>query len=343
MTIGPLMVDVAGLALDAGDRDVLAHPLVGGVILFARNYESVEQLEALTADIRAIKTPPLLIAVDQEGGRVQRFREGFTRLPAARAIGQCHGRNPELATELAATVGWIMAAELAAAGIDFSFAPVVDLDRGISGAIGDRAFHRSPDVVTELARSWVLGVRRAGQVAVAKHFPGHGSVAPDPHTDLVADSRDYATIAGEDLEPFRHMVALDIAGVLTSHVAYPEVDGRPASLSKRWIEGELRKRMNYDGAVFCDDMSMQAIAMRGDIVTLARQALSAGCDMLPVCNNRASVERLLAHAGAYENPSSRLRLTRLHARPQADRKALRATDQWQKGRRLIADVMDQII
>lgn len=341
MTIGPLMVDIAGLALDDEDREVLAHPLVGGVILFSRNYENLPQLEALTAEIHAIKTPPLLIAVDQEGGRVQRFREGFTRLPPLRLIGNGYAQNPKLSAELAETAGWTMAAELAAVGIDFSFAPVVDIDTGVSGVIGDRAFHRDPEIVAALARAWVNGVRRAGQIAVAKHFPGHGSVAPDSHTEVVEDPREYDAIAKDDLAPFRRMIALDVAAVMMAHVIYPAVDEEPASLSRRWIKEELRHRMNFNGAVFCDDLSMHAVAARGDVIDIARQALTAGCDMLPVCNNRATVERLLEHSGAYENPNSRLRLARLHGRPQIDRAELKASDQWQKSQRLLAGLMER--
>ncbi|HET7569460.1 MAG TPA: beta-N-acetylhexosaminidase [Gammaproteobacteria bacterium] len=342
MTIGPLMVDIAGLALTDEDREVLAHPLVGGVILFSRNYESLPQLEALTAAIHAIKAPPLLIAVDQEGGRVQRFREGFTRLPPLRLIGNQYADNPKLAAELAETAAWTMAAELAAAGVDFSFAPVVDLDVGISGVIGDRAFHKNPGVVAALARAWVHGVRRAGQIAVAKHFPGHGSVVPDSHTNVVEDQREYDAIAQADMVPFRRMIALDIAAIMMAHVIYPAVDREPASLSRRWIKEELRKRLQFDGAVFSDDLSMHAVAARGDIVEVARQALAAGCDMLPVCNNRTTVERVLDHSGAYENPNSRLRLARLHARPRMDRASLLASEVWQKGQRLIAGLMDRL-
>ncbi|HET7308079.1 MAG TPA: beta-N-acetylhexosaminidase [Gammaproteobacteria bacterium] len=341
MTIGPLMVDIAGHALTAEDGELLAHPLVGGVILFSRNYESLPQLEALTADIHAIKTPPLLIAVDQEGGRVQRFRDGFTRLPPLRLIGNSYAENPRLAAELAETAAWTMAAELAAAGVDFSFAPVVDLDLGISSVIGDRAFHKDPAIVATLARAWVNGVRRAGQIAVAKHFPGHGSVIPDSHTSIVEDPREYDAIAHADMAPFRRMIALDIAAIMMAHVVYPAVDSEPASSSRRWIKEELRHRLHFDGAVFSDDLSMHAVAARGDIVEIARQALGAGCDMLPVCNNRATVERLLDHAGAYENPNSRLRLARLHARPRMDRARLEAGDTWQKGQRLLADLMDR--
>lgn len=340
MTLGPLMVDVAGLALTDEDRGVLAHELVGGVILFSRNFESVEQLTALTDEIRALKTPPLLIAVDQEGGRVQRFRDGFTRLPPLRAIGDYYTRDTRIACELAATAGWLMAAELLASGVDFSFAPVVDIDAGVSEIIGDRAFHRDPDVVFELARAWIGGVRRAGQIAVAKHFPGHGSVAPDSHTTIVADPRDYREIAGADLVPFRRLVGLDVAAMMMAHIVYPAVDDAPASLSRRWIQDELRTRLGFRGAVFCDDLSMRAVAATGDVAAVARRALQAGCDMLPVCNDRTAVERLLAHAGRYENPASRLRLTRLHGRFGGDMNALRANDEWQRSRRLMTGFVD---
>ncbi|HET6724624.1 MAG TPA: beta-N-acetylhexosaminidase [Gammaproteobacteria bacterium] len=341
MTIGPLMVDIGGFELSDEDRDILQHPLVGGVILFTRNYENAAQLAALTSAIHALKTPPLLIAVDQEGGRVQRFREGFTRLPPVRWIGEAYARDTKWACEIAETAGWIMAAELAGCGVDFSFAPVVDLDAGVSEIIGDRAFSADPDVVVTLARAWASGVRRAGQIAVAKHFPGHGSVAPDSHTEIVRDERDYATLERNDLIPFRRMVAMDIEAVMMAHIIYPAVDDEPASLSRRWITGELRHRLNYDGAVFCDDLSMHAVAARGDVTDIARQALAAGCDMLPVCNNRGAVERLLEHGRPYDNPNSRLRLSRLHGRPKMNRDALQASDEWRQSRSLLNEFMDQ--
>lgn len=319
---------------------MLAHPLVGGVILFSRNYVDVEQLFALTHAIHALRTPPLLIAVDHEGGRVQRFREGFTRLPPARLIGGGYAQDADGAGELAETAGWLMAAELAAAGVDFSFAPVVDLDVGVSDIIGDRAFHRDPNAVAALARLWITGVRRAGQAAVAKHFPGHGSVAPDTHAQVVADRRVYKRIAAADLTPFRRMIAFDVAAIMMAHIVYPAVDDAPASLSRRWIRDELRGRLGFGGAVFCDDLSMRGVAALADTATIARRALAAGCDMLPICNDRAAVERLLEQGGAYDNPASGLRLTRLHGPPPAGFKALQATGAWQRAHRRVAGLLD---
>jgi beta-N-acetylhexosaminidase len=342
VTLGPLMVDIAGSALGDDDRKVLEHPLVGGVILFSRNFESVSQLKALTADIHALKTPPLLIAVDHEGGRVQRFHDGFTPLPTARSIGGARAQNRALAAELAEAAGWLAASELAAAGVDFSFAPVVDLDTGASEVIGDRAFSNDPQVVVELARAWIEGARRAGQIDVAKHFPGHGSVRLDSHVEVVRDSRGYAAIAAADLVPFEHMAEVNVAAMMMAHVVYAAVDDEPASLSRRWIDGELRQRLGYDGAVFCDDLSMRGVAALGDILDIAHQALAAGCDMLPICNDRPAVERLLGHGRPYDNPNSGLRLTRLHARPRhEDQNALRASDRWQKSRRFVAGFVDR--
>jgi beta-N-acetylhexosaminidase len=332
------MVDIAGRALDDDDRKVLTHPLVGGVVLFARNYESVAQLRDLTAEIHGLQTPPLLIAVDHEGGRVQRFGDGFTPLPAARSIGAAYAENAALATELAETAGWLAASELAVAGVDFSFAPVVDLDTGASEIIRDRAFSDDPETVVALARAWIEGARRAGQIAVAKHFPGHGSVRPDSHAEVVDDPRGYDTIAAADLVSFERMAALNVAAVMMAHIVYSAVDDEPASLSRRWIQGELRQRLGYDGAVFCDDLSMRGVAALGDVTEIAHRALAAGCDMLPICNDRAAVERLLAHSRPYDNPNSGLRLTRLHARARhQDQKGLRATEIWQKSRRFVAE------
>jgi beta-N-acetylhexosaminidase len=334
---GPLMIDIAGLELSADDREVLAHPLVGGVILFSRNYADAGQLRALTQAIHAIKTPPLLIAVDQEGGRVQRFRDGFTTLPPLRLFGECYRHDRRAACNLAETAGWLMAMEIGTVGVDFSFAPVVDLDTGVSAVIGDRAFHPEPDAVVELAHAWIAGVRRAGQVAVAKHFPGHGSVAPDTHAQIVTDERSRKDIA-RDIEPFRRLIAFDVAAMMMAHVIYPAVDDQPASLSRRWIRDELRGRLGFRGAVFCDDLHMRGVAALGEVEAIARQGLAAGCDMLPVCNDRPSVIRLLEHAHAYDNPASRLRLARLHGRPVEVE--LHRSDAWQHARTMIGGLLD---
>ncbi len=292
--LGPVVVDLVGLELTAGERELLAHPLVGGVILFARNYAGSEQLRALARSIRAVRSPPLLVAVDHEGGRVQRFLEGgFTRLPPMRALGRVHDRNPALAANLAGAIGVVLAAELAAHGVDFSFTPVLDVDFGASSVIGDRAFHSDPGAVASLAGALVAGMARIGMGAVGKHFPGHGYVRADSHHEVPVDGRDLATIEANDLVPYRALIGRGLAGVMPAHVIYPEVDPRPAGFSPVWLKDILRGRLGFDGIVFSDDLSMEGAAVAGDIVERGRAALDAGCDIVLVCNAPDAAQRLL--------------------------------------------------
>jgi beta-N-acetylhexosaminidase len=292
------MVDLAGVELATGEREVLTHPLVGGVILFARNYVDPRQLRALTAAIRAARTPAPLIAVDHEGGRVQRFLEGFTRLPPMRALGRIHDRNPALAANLAGAIGVVLAAELAAHGVDFSFAPVLDLDFGSSSVIGDRAFHSDPAAVAGLAGALVDGLARAGMAAVGKHFPGHGYVRADSHHEVPVDDRDLAAIEAADLIPYRALIGRGLAGIMPAHVIYPRIDARPAGFSPVWLKDVLRGRLGFDGVVFSDDLSMEGAAVAGGIVDRARAAFAAGCDLVLVCNAPEAAQRLLDGLGS---------------------------------------------
>lgn len=291
--LGPLMVDVPGLELTAEDRAVLAHPLVGGVILFARNYREHGQLRSLCADILAIKKPRLLLAVDHEGGRVQRFREGFTRIPPMRSLGTLYTQDANAARQQAREHGRSIARELTAFGIDLAFAPVLDLDYGASAVIGDRAFAADSKTLISLARAFRKGLGDAGMAATGKHFPGHGFVAGDSHHELPVDRRAYAEMEGKDLKPFQALIDDGIESLMMAHVRYTAVDVTPASVSALWIKKILRRQMGFKGAVFCDDLSMNGAAVVGDYEARARLALAAGCDMLPVCNNRAAVLELL--------------------------------------------------
>jgi len=327
MTLGPLMVDVPGTELTAEDRRVLAHPLVGSVILFTRNFASIGQLESLVREIRDVRSPPLLVAVDHEGGRVQRFRKGFTELPPQRAIGHVHDLDAEAGRRLAWQCGWLLAAELRAVGIDMSFAPCVDLDYGVSEVIGDRAYHRDPEVVARLAVSSMQGMRAAGMVATAKHFPGHGAVVADSHKSLPVDRRPLAELA-EDLLPYRRLVSNGLASVMVGHVLFPEIDDAPAGFSRRWIQQELRWGLGFTGAVFSDDLSMGGAAFAGTVPERARRALAAGCDVLPVCNDRTAVLAVLEELAGESDPLSQVRLARLHGRPVPDRFALQQTPRW---------------
>jgi len=330
MTLGPLMVDVAGVELTAEDRDVLKHPLVGSVILFTRNYQEPAQLEALVADIKSLRSPTLLVAVDHEGGRVQRFRKGFSVLPPARRIGQEYDADPKQGLAMAQQLAWLMAAELRAVGIDFSFAPCVDLDFGVSEIIGDRAFHSRASHVADLAMATVLGMRRAGMAATAKHFPGHGAVVADSHLALPVDRRDFADLA-EDMLPYRRLIANELAAVMMAHVLYPNVDSVPASFSRRWVTDVLRGEFDFRGVVFADDLTMEGASVIGDIVARAEAALAAGCDVLPVCNRRESVVTLLDQLPTRPGPASQLRILRMRGKDAPDRRELLASAEYRAG------------
>jgi beta-N-acetylhexosaminidase len=318
MSLGPAMVDIEGTALTPADEARLRHPLVGGVILFTRNYESPRQLCALTASIHALRTPPLLIAVDHEGGRVQRFREGFTRLPAMRELGRIWDTHPQRARHLAQQAGWVLAAELRACGVDLSFAPVLDIDHGASCVIGDRAFHRDPQAVAELARGLVLGLKQGGTGAVGKHFPGHGFIAADSHLEVPVDERDFADLRMCDLIPFQQLIDAGLPAIMPAHVIYPRVDSRPAGFSDIWLKDILRGEMEFDGCIFSDDLSMEGASVAGGIAERAIAALEAGCDMVLVCNDAAAADRLLATLEWDMPPVSRARIARMHGRPQPE-------------------------
>lgn len=283
----PLILDVPGLALDAADRARLANPLTGGVILFGRNWQSRAQVANLCAEIKAVRGD-LLICVDHEGGRVQRFRtDGFTHLPPMRALGELWMRDAMAATNAATACGYVLAAELRACGVDFSFAPVLDLDHGESGVIGDRAFHRDPRVASLLAKSLMHGLLQAGMASCGKHFPGHGFVRADSHTDIPVDRRGLKAILADDAAPYEWLNT-SLASVMPAHVIYPRVDARPAGFSSRWLNDILRARLGFGGAIFSDDLSMAgARVIDGREVSYTEAgvaALNAGCDLVLLCN-----------------------------------------------------------
>lgn len=304
--LGPLMIDIAGLVLSDLDRERLTHPQVGGVILFARNYRDPQQLTELCGEIHALRKPVLPIAIDHEGGRVQRCRQGFTVLPAMRHLGILWDRDRVAARSAAADIGYLLAAELRACGVDFSFTPVLDLDWGPSGVIGDRAFHRDPLAVTELAGALIEGLRAAGMGCCGKHFPGHGWVAADSHVAIPVDERSSADMA-PDMLPYRQ---LKLDAVMPAHVIYPQVDSRPAGFSPVWID-ILRKDFAFDGAIFSDDLSMEGASVAGGIVERAEAAWTAGCDVLLVCNAPDSVAHLLEHWTPAHDALRSARLARL--------------------------------
>ena len=327
MSLGPLMVDVAGTELTPADVQLLRHPLIGSVILFARNYANPQQLTQLTQQIRAVRNPPLLIAVDQEGGRVQRFREGFSALPPASHLGHAYDLDARAGLAMARSLGWLMAAEVLACGVDFSFAPCVDLDYGVSSVIGNRALHKQADAVSQLAIAYSHGMRDAGMAATAKHFPGHGAVVADSHLALPTDRRELADLT-TDLMPYRRLMDNGLLGVMVAHVLFPAVDTVPASFSKVWVQGVLRRELRFSGCVFADDLTMGGAAAVGDLYHRAQQALAAGCDVLPVCNDRAGVESLLGLLQVEMHAASHLRLVRMRGRHGYSLEALRSTANW---------------
>ncbi|GAB4302890.1 MAG: beta-N-acetylhexosaminidase [Methylophaga sp.] len=338
MTLGPLMVDLLGTTLSEEEKDILQHPLVGGVILFSRNFEDVHQLEALCRDIHSLREPHLLIAVDQEGGRVQRFRgQGFTRLPPVAAIGRTFHQHRQRTLQRAEQTGWLMAAELRAVGVDFSFAPVLDLDYGVSEVVGDRAFHRDPEAVAEIAHAYIQGMKKARMSAVGKHFPGHGAVTVDSHVGLPVDNRYLEDMLQADILPFARLCQKALAGIMPAHIVYEKNDERPACFSRFWLQEVLRQRLGFQGAIVSDDLSMEGAAFAGGPLERAEAALEAGCDMLLICNKPASVLEVIDGLQTKPEPLCHARLIRLHGRHAMTREALLASAEWKQAVAIIAD------
>jgi beta-N-acetylhexosaminidase len=335
------MLDIEGQSLSPADRDLLREPAVGGVILFTRNFESADQVADLVAEIRALRSPPLLVAVDHEGGRVQRFRDGFTQIPPMRRIGREYDRDSDSGLVAAREAGWLIASELRAVGIDLCFAPCVDLDWGVSEIIGDRSFHKKPEIVADLANEFARGLRSAGMAAVAKHFPGHGAVLADSHLKLPVDRRDYGLIL-DDMRPYERLIGNGaIAGVMLAHIVYEQIDAQPAGFSELWIQRELRSRLGFGGAVFCDDLSMKATRGYGSMAERGRLALGSGCDMILVCNDRDAAHEAVDALNSYSNPLSLVRLARLHGTGSLLREELLASEQWQTANERFAHWSDR--
>ena len=332
---GPLMIDIAGTELTDLDRERLCHPLVGGIILFTRNYANPEQLARLTEQIHALRQPALLIAVDHEGGRVQRFRDGFTRLPPMAALGKLWNEVPEAALRAASHVGYVLAAELRACGVDYSFTPVLDLDYGPSRVIGDRAFHRQPEVVTKLADALNSGLRLGGMASCGKHFPGHGYVIPDSHVELPVDERSLKAMQ-EDLLPYRK---LSLDAVMAAHVIYHCMDCNTAVFSNKWIN-YLRNDIKFDGVVFTDDLSMEGAGVVGGMLNRVDTAYRAGCDMLLVCNSPEAVGDVLANWQPEIDPARCARVAKLTPdQPALAWPALREHADYQAAQESIARLM----
>jgi len=291
------VIDVVGTQLSDEDRERLRHPAAGAVILFSRNYENTQQLSMLVEDVEKLREPALLVCVDHEGGRVQRFREGFTAIPAMRELGRLWDRDKEAAKEAARGAAYVIAAEVGAHGIDFSFAPVLDLDYGSSSVIGDRALHYDPNAVGALAAAIVQGFASAGMAAVGKHFPGHGFAAADSHVDVPKDERAFSEILKKDVAPYRAAFQAGLAGVMPAHVIYTQCDPEPAGYSKYWLQEVLRAKLGFDGLIFSDDLSMAGASTVGGPPERARAALAAGCDMVLLCNDPEGQNKLLESLG----------------------------------------------
>lgn len=329
MSLGPIMLDIEGAELTAEDKEVLQHPLVGGVILFTRNFKSMPLLESLVKEIHAMRSPRLLVAVDHEGGRVQRFREGFTRIPPMARFGEVYEKDQDKARSLSKLCGWLMAVELRAVDIDFSFAPVLDLDYGVSTVIGDRAFHSRPEIVSDLTHSFIQGMHEAGMAATGKHFPGHGAIAADSHVAMPVDHRSYDEIYAKDIAPFRSLIKKDLAAIMPAHVIYDQVDAQPAGFSEFWLQDVLRRRLNFQGVIFSDDLDMKGASVVGEnYADRAKAALKAGCDMALVCNNRAGALQVLDGVKDHDDPVSHVRLARMHGRHPMSWDKLRKNVRW---------------
>jgi beta-N-acetylhexosaminidase len=313
--LGPVVVGVEGRRLTEADRQRLVHPLVGMVILFSSNYESPAQLVELTAEIHALRDPPLLIAVDHEGGRVQRFRTGFTHLPPMRRLGELWDRDVLRACRVAASAGYLLAAELRAHGVDFTFAPVLDIDWNRSQVIGDRALHSDPRVVAMLAAHLTHGFALAGMSNCGKHFPGHGWAEADSHVDVPVDSRARQTLLENDAAPYRWL-GPQLAAVMPAHVVYPALDSAPAGFSARWIN-MLRNELGFAGAVFSDDLLMAGAGAMGSVPERAEAALAAGCDLVLVCNQPQAMDEVLSTLRWQRLPNFDERLVRLLPRGEA--------------------------
>ncbi|HWK61647.1 MAG TPA: beta-N-acetylhexosaminidase [Eoetvoesiella sp.] len=338
---GPVMVDIEGTELTAHEKERLRHPLVGGVILFARNFANREQLAALCQAIHAERDEPLLIAVDHEGGRVQRFRtDGFTPIPAMGVFGEIWMDDSLAAMRLATETGYVLGAELRACGVDLSFTPVLDLDYGVSKIIGNRSFHREPQVVAMLARGVIQGLMLAGMASCGKHFPGHGAVEADSHHEIPVDTREFEAIMQEDAAPYGWLGDMVLPSVMPAHVIYSSVDPNPAGFSKFWIQEVLRDKLMYDGVVFSDDLTMEGATVAGDILARAQAALGAGCDMVLVCNRPDLADDLLARLQFALRPESVSRIRRLMPRqPAPDWAALQSLERYQYARQLQSQIV----
>ncbi len=341
-SLGPIMMDLKGLTIDQEEAELLQHPLVGGVILFTRNFENINQVSALVKAIHNIRTPHLLVSVDHEGGRVQRFHKGFTRIPPMRMFGEIFDKDQQQALKLTQDAGWLLASELRACGIDFSFTPVLDLAKLSSKIIGDRGFHTNTRTITRLALSLMKGLESAGMSAVGKHYPGHGSVKGDSHLVLPVDDRSFEQIEKHDLEPFAAMVRNRIPSLMPAHIIYTKVDDKPAGFSKKWLKDILRDYLGFQGVIFSDDLSMAGAEFAGGYYDRAVMALDAGCDMLLVCNHPEAVKEIINQWDYETDPASLMRLVRMHAHKNTTWKTLKNNTRWQNTKKTLETMYNPV-
>lgn len=336
--LGPVVLDLSGIELQPDEAEVLQHPQVGGLILFGRNFESPEQLCHLVAKVRAVR-PNLLVAVDQEGGRVQRFKNGFTRLPPLRNLGDRYEVDPVQALNAAREIGWLMATEVRECGVDISFAPVADADDAFSSVIGDRAFSRNFTIVTKLARAYIEGMGQAGMPATLKHFPGHGAVEEDSHEELPIDERSFQEIWDQDMSPFRALLS-EADAVMPAHILFAAVDPNPVGFSPFWLQKVLRQQLSFTGVIFSDDLSMEGAAILGDHRDRAEAALTAGCDAVLVCNQPQRAIEIVERLNAISYPiNDRLvRMRKVQAAPSGSLTLLQNTRRWRSANALAGDL-----
>ncbi len=338
MTLGPIVADLAGLEITDEERQLLLHPALGGIILFSRNIHDYQQLQDLVRAIRAVR-PELLVAVDQEGGRVQRCKSGFTRIPAMQEFDARYTDDPGSALQLAADCGWLLAAEILAVGIDFSFAPVLDVDQSYCSVIGDRSFSADPERVIALASAFIQGAHEAGMAVTGKHFPGHGSVKGDSHLELPVDNRDLQQVSARDMQPFARLVD-DLEAVMPAHILFPKIDPRaPVGFSSHWLGQILRHELGFKGVVFSDDLSMAGAAAAGNYLERVQRALVAGCDMVLLCNNPAATRQVIAELSEdyyYRSPVER---SIMRARPGHTRAQLDRSPRWQQTSQSLAALL----
>lgn len=334
-TIGPLMVDVQGLSLTSAEKEILSSPVVGGLILFSRNFRDADQLSSLISEIRAC-SPNIIIAVDHEGGRVQRFKEGFTRIPPMASLGQLYKSDKVAAIKSAYELGWLFASELISFDIDISFAPVLDRDYGVSQVIGDRAFSSEIDEIVELSSSLIKGMRDAGMASTGKHFPGHGAVVADSHLEIPIDDRNVQSIKDDDMIIFSSLISKGLDAIMPAHVIYESVDKHPAGFSKIWMEEVLRGDLGFEGVIFSDDLSMEGASVAGGFTERANAALDAGCDMILVCNNPTAAKEVQLHlenlisAGKLKLNNARLQKMRLKQDKKVSINNVKDSFVWQK-------------